>query len=100
MTDQKVPSLMFIEFLENALKHGNIQQEGAFIDLKLTVDANKLEMVCSNSIDQTQNTPSTSTGVGLDNIRKRLVLLYPQKHVVNVREKDHEFVVELRMVYD
>lgn len=100
VTDQKVPSLMFIEFLENALKHGNIQQEGAFIDLKLTVDANKLEMVCSNSIDQTQNTPSTSTGVGLDNISKRLALLYPQKHVMDVREKDHEFVIELRLVYD
>lgn len=98
--DQNVPTLMLIEFLENALKHGTIQQEGAFIDLKLTVAVDAFEMICSNSIDQDQSTLATSTGVGLENIRKRLELLYPQKHALTIIEKEHEFVVKLRLDYE
>ena len=98
--DQKVPTLMLIEFLENALKHGNIQSEGAFINLKLTVSPDSLEMICSNSIDNHKKDEVSSTGVGMENIRKRLELLYPAKHLLTVNEKSHEYEVELRLNYD
>ncbi len=99
-TDQKVPTLMLIEFLENALKHGNIQSEGAFINIKLTVNQDSLEVVCSNSIDKETVNEISSTGVGMENIRKRLELLYPAKHLFTVKEKNHVYEVKLRLNYD
>ncbi len=100
INDQKVPTLMLIEFLENALKHGNIETKGAFIDLKITIEANSFEMVCSNSVDHENGKDAVSTGVGMENIKKRLELLFPAKHLLNVKEKKHEYVVELRLNYD
>lgn len=100
ITDQKVPTLILIEFLENALKHGNIQSEGAFINLKMTVSPESFEMVCSNSIDKEKTNEISSTGVGMENTRKRLELLYPAKHLLTVKEKNHEYEVELRLNYD
>jgi sensor histidine kinase YesM len=100
ITDQKVPTLMLIEFLENALIHGNIQSEGAFINLKITVSSDNLEMICSNSIDKEIVNEISSTGVGMQNSKKRLELLYPAKHLLTVKEKNHEYEVELRLNYD
>ncbi|MBO6794744.1 MAG: histidine kinase [Balneolaceae bacterium] len=100
ISDQKIPALMLIEFLENALKHGNIQQKGAFVILKITVESNSFEMVCSNSIDKKDDGKLNTTGVGLSNIRKRLDLLYPKRHQLEISENDHEFEVTLRISYD
>ena len=99
ITNQKVPTLMIIEFLENALKHGNIQSEGAFVYMKITIDNDVMEMVCSNSIDIEREHKLGSTGIGLNNIRKRLELLFPSNHNLVVNKKNHEFIVELRLNY-
>ena len=99
ITDQKLPTLMLIEFLENALKHGNIQSDGAFVNLKMTVSPDSFEMICSNSIDRQNEYNAESTGVGMENIYKRLELLYPEKHEITVKEKNHEYEVELRVNY-
>lgn len=97
ISDQKVPSLIFIELLENALKHGNIQQEGAFVNLKLTLNGGSLEMICSNSIEKQASKSSVSTGVGLENIRKRLHLQYPENHDLEISQNEYEFVVSVRL---
>jgi len=97
ITDQKVPTLMLIEFIENALKHGNIQSKGAFIYIKITLDSGVFEMVCSNSIDNENKKTAVSTGLGMENIRKRLKLLYPAKHRLTVAKKNHEYTVKLRL---
>ncbi|MCR9131535.1 MAG: histidine kinase [bacterium] len=97
ISDQKVPSLIFIELLENALKHGNIQQEGAFVNLKLTLNSGSIEMICSNSIEKQASKSSVSTGVGLENIRKRLQLQYPENHDLEISQNEYEFVVSVRL---
>jgi len=97
--EQKVPSMMLIEFLENALKHGNIQTQGAFIDLKITISPDSVEIICSNSIEKERKNEAVSTGVGLENTRKRLELLFPSKHILTVKEKNYEFLVELTLSY-
>jgi len=97
--EQKVPSMMLIEFLENALKHGNIQTKGAFIDLKITISRDSVEILCSNSIEKERKNDAVSTGVGLENTRKRLELLFPSKHLLTVKEKNYEFLVELTLSY-
>ncbi len=95
--EQRVPSLMIIEFLENALKYGNIQTEGAFIDLKITCGKNAIEIHCANSVDPSHKPMSASTGMGLDNIRKRLDLLYPEKHEFEAVQKELEYTITLRL---
>ena len=97
VNEQRVPSLMIIEFLENALKYGNIQTEGAFIDIKITCGKDHIEIQCTNSIDPNGVEESHSTGVGLENIRKRLELLYPDRFNLDLTRKELEFALNLRL---
>jgi hypothetical protein len=93
----RVPSLMIIEFLENALKYGNIQTEGAFIDLKITCASGYIEIQCVNSLDPKAKPKAESTGVGLENIRKRLELLYPGKYQLDLKPGELEYTLKLRL---
>jgi two-component system LytT family sensor kinase len=93
-----VPTLMLITLTENAFKHGVYQsQDECWIDIFLTVHEGKLTFTVSNSIDQ----PSTawrhsgSSGIGLDNIRKRLDLYFPNNHQLEISENQSCYTVSI-----
>ncbi|NDV65852.1 histidine kinase [Bacteroides sp. 224] len=77
----KVPPLLLITFVENAFKHGVSYQHNSFIHLKLTIENNQIHFTVSNSI--VANSPS-SPGVGMENLRKRLSLLYGENYTLKV----------------
>jgi LytS/YehU family sensor histidine kinase len=97
-TDVSIPPLLFLPFIENAFKHGISYRRASFIDIALQADQNSIRFACSNSIgvpDETNET--TDSGIGLENVKKRLALLYPGKHTLTISQGDEYFDVVLQI---
>ncbi len=93
----KIPPLLFISFLENAFKHGISYQEESFIIIHLKVSDNKVYFYIKNSNHRKNN--HNEKGIGLDNIKKRLYLLYQNSYELIISD-DKEFIVELTIPAD
>lgn len=95
----KVPPLLFIPFVENAFKHSNLESSGnGFIDIQLKVNGKEVKFQVINTLPGHDFTKDKVGGVGLENIRKRLDLLYPgDRHQLDIRQRDERFEVLLRL---
>ena len=97
--DQKIAPLLLITFLENAFKHGAKGSSGnAFIRLLIQVQKNQLNFTVENNkgiVDEVETT--AYKGVGLENVKRQLELLYPGKHVLNIKNLDDRFVVQFQL---
>ncbi|WP_231462387.1 MULTISPECIES: sensor histidine kinase [unclassified Pedobacter] len=76
--EQKIAALMLIPFLENAFKHGVLNDEKHPIRVRLKVYQKRLSFEVSNKISHAQK--DHTSGIGLVNIHRRLDLIYPDKH--------------------
>ncbi|OAV43701.1 sensor histidine kinase [Lewinella sp. 4G2] len=94
-----VAPLLFITFVENAFKHGRIEDvaEG-YIDIKLNTDAGgKVDFTVTNNLPQQDGPKDDVGGIGLDNLRKRLALLYPDRHTLRVTNDGTTFTAHLQL---
>jgi LytS/YehU family sensor histidine kinase len=91
----QVSPLLFIPFIENAFKHGISYREKSFIDIVLQVEEDKLNFMCRNSKVLSGKPVEKHSGIGLENARKRLSLLYPGRHKLEIDENDESFQVLL-----
>lgn len=84
-------------FVENAFKHGISLRQPSWIYITLTLDATKLYFKVHNSIHpKTGNDPEENhSGIGLDNVRKRLDLLYPNRHSLDIQATERDYFVSL-----
>jgi len=98
-----VPPLMFITFVENAFKHGVSYREGSFIQVRLSLDEEKkqIKFCCVNSRHGNANkTEDGYHGIGLENVRKRLDLQYPNNYALIIDDHNSsQFSVELAMPF-
>ncbi|MEH3115497.1 sensor histidine kinase [Pedobacter terrae] len=78
VTDQKIASLILIPFVENAFKHGVVNDATQPVRIKLKVQNKRLSFEVSNKISHAQK--DHSSGVGMVNIHRRLDLIYPDKY--------------------
>jgi LytS/YehU family sensor histidine kinase len=84
-------------FVENAVKHSSSSLTEAIdihIDLKLEKNG-EMKFSCKNSFKNVSNTESLSKGIGLDNVKKRLNLLYPGAHELTISSDDSYYEVNL-----
>ena len=90
--DVYIAPMLLIPFVENSFKHGAIVDGCLSIHISIKSKNNTLIFDIENSLlDKTNN----STGIGLDNIQKRLKMLYPNAHTLQIDETDHRFKVSL-----
>lgn len=96
-SDCLVPPMLLYTFVENCYKHGCSDDPGnPWIRLALSVKESRLEFIASNSIPATRNhTGDFSNGVGLANIRRRLELIYPKNHSLEIWKDNGVFNVML-----
>ncbi len=93
-----VPPLLFIPFIENAFKHGISYREKSFISISMQVENKRILFKCDNSYGQTSsNETENYSGIGLENVKKRLNLLFPGKHVLTIESKEKLFHVDLEI---
>jgi hypothetical protein len=92
-----ITPMLLIPFIENAFKHGISLQHPSHIRLTLSYIGDKLYLDVINSIHKkSQLDPErTNNGVGLQNVRRRLELIYPARHELIIRENATEFFVHL-----
>jgi two-component system, LytTR family, sensor kinase len=91
-----IPPMLFIPFIENAYKHGIGAESDSFIHIYLSIKSNLILFKIENSISlKKQNIKSTNTG--LANIKKRLNLLFPEKHQLNITADNQIYHVQLEI---
>jgi LytS/YehU family sensor histidine kinase len=98
-TDVYVPPLLFIPFVENAVKHNPANDEYIpYVHIRFRISANKLHFTCVNSMpDESPESDASVSGLGLKNARRRLSLLYPDKHVLIINSSANRFQVDLQL---
>jgi len=96
--DTDVPPLLFIPFIENAFKHGVSVRKNAFIRIGLLLEGDHIRFTAANSINKVKNgAPEADSGIGLENVRKRLALLYPGRHELTISDDGMVYNVELKI---
>lgn len=90
----EIAPLLLVPFIENAFKYGISMSQPCFVTIRLTVEEGKLTFRCRNSI-MPANQLDSSTGTGIDNVRQRLSLLYPNRHRLTTQQVHDVFDVAL-----
>ncbi|RYF11106.1 MAG: hypothetical protein EOO42_21740 [Flavobacteriales bacterium] len=92
-----IPPLLFITFVENAVKHNNDTQKASFVHLFFELEGNGLLFKCINSKPAVPALKHTSGGLGLANVKRRLNLLYPNSHELMIEEEEDLYSVTLKI---
>ncbi|MCJ8318066.1 MAG: sensor histidine kinase [Colwellia sp.] len=95
--EQRIPPLLFINLLENAFKHGvDSQLEGQYIHFSLTSNKENIVFTIENNFDEKllkeNKTKRLSGGLGTENLARRLILLFPDKHQYESTIDNNRFV--------
>ncbi|RYZ84492.1 MAG: GHKL domain-containing protein [Proteobacteria bacterium] len=91
------PTLL-IPFVENAFKHASDKKFANGIRICLTVDYGILYFTCSNKYDDENSfSKDKKGGIGLANIERRLQLLYPNSHHLEIQKSDGTYTATLKI---
>lgn len=98
-TDQvSIAPLLLIPFIENSFKHSRIADDPeAYINITLTASNGKISFHCENSLPSFPFKKDKTGGIGLDNVKKRLALVYPDRHTLVVNETMRKYTVHLEI---
>ena len=93
-----IEPMLLIPFVENAFKHGTGLIEDAQIDIDLSVKNKLLQFFVRNKYNgTTEEVKDKTSGIGLNNVQRRLNLLYNDHHKVLINKKDDWFTVSLQL---
>ena len=94
-----IAPMIFIPFIENSFKHSKIEDlENGWIKIKIVNKTEQLTFEISNSLSKSEFTKDKIGGVGIENVKRRLELLYPKKHELNISQADSTFLVKLKLI--
>lgn len=97
--DLPIEPMLLIPFVENAFKHGIGMISGPTITINLSLDDHQLNFSVRNKFNKVlTETKDLNSGIGIQNVRRRLDLLYKDLHSLSIEEKDFWFVVDLRLI--
>ena len=99
ISKQKISPLLFISYIENAFKYGTDFNGNTEVEINISVKGNELQFKCVNIIGN-RTKDKESYGIGLQNTKNRLMLLYPNKYWLTIVEKDNKFMVDLKLKLD
>jgi len=92
--EKTLPPFLFISLIENAFKHGISYKDESFINVDIILEEERLMMVVRNSKTDSKRNNEFS-GIGIENTRKRLDLIYGDKYHLDIVDDDNEFMVNL-----
>lgn len=91
----EISPMLLVPFVENAFKHGDFRNKGFVLEIS---DENKVLHFYLHNF-KNQGMKDTASGIGIENVRKRLEILYPKKHELNIKDLESEFIVDLRIIF-
>jgi LytS/YehU family sensor histidine kinase len=95
---KSVAPLIFIPFVENAFKYGISTKENSEIIIRVDVTGKEVKLAVRNKIVAQEKDANGNTGIGLKNTKRRLELLYPETHELEVKKEDNHFIVNLSLI--
>ena len=97
-SDKMITPLLLIPFVENSFKHGASKMlSKPAVNLNIILENQTLHFMLSNSKPEEYINPQRNGGIGLGNVQKRLQLLYPDKHELNMTAEPEHFTVLLEI---
>lgn len=92
--DKTIPPFIFTSLIENAFKHGVSYKDESLINIDMIIDSDRLHLVVKNSKAENNHYKDFS-GIGLENTRKRLELLYGKNYRLDIIDTEDIFTVNL-----
>jgi len=92
---KKIAPLLMFTFIENAFKYGVNPDEDSDIKINISIKEGELTLMVFNKIVTTKNIESSN--IGIKNTRERMMLYYPNKHRLEIKEDEKTFVVHLKI---
>ena len=93
----EVAPLLFISLIENAFKHGVNARHPSFVKVSMLMDGDDLVFACDNSLFEKQGTDRIGSGIGLENMKRRLELLYPGRYTYEQTAADDTYHVQVTL---
>ncbi|MGJ1206132.1 sensor histidine kinase [Sphingobacterium lactis] len=102
LSDLYITPMLLIPFVENAFKHGISMTQPSWIRVNADLVGNQLKFSVYNSIHQAQgiDLERTKSGIGLENVRNRLELTYPDRYMLVIEQNQQEYFVFLTIDLD
>ncbi len=102
LSSKKIAPMLFIVFVENAFKHlGALKNEKSKVHVSIKEENDTIVFKCENTLDNTNleetNLEKGKSGIGLQNAKKRLTLLYPDTHSLQINKNNNAFSVALTL---
>lgn len=97
LLNKSIAPLILIPFIENAFKYGINPDEDSFIHISIETDEKYITLDVENSIVNTIVDEASKTEEGLRNTKKRLEIIYPDKHELTIHESDKKYEVTLKI---
>ena len=94
----RIAPLLLIPFIENAFKHGVNTEEPCYIKIFISTKRNELHFYTENKKVKSKRSPGYDSGLGVDNSKQRLQLLYPRLHVLELNDSSETFSVDLKII--
>lgn len=95
-----ISPLLLLPFVENAFKHSfSHELNKAWVTIHTKVSEHLLYFIVENSVSM-PNQSSSNQGIGLANVRQRLLLSYPNRYELKIKEEDNIFTVNLKLQLD
>jgi two-component system LytT family sensor kinase len=90
-----IAPMLFIPFIENTFKHTENKKIENAINIKVTIEKDKITFECKNAYSTDSQTKLKHGGLGNELIQKRLMLLYPRKHTLKITNENNTYNVNL-----
>jgi sensor histidine kinase YesM len=94
---QKIAPLIFFPFLENAFKYSTGGVNTIHIQVEMKMHGDEVQFSVKNTLPQSTISLPASTGIGIENVKKRLNLLYPDRYTLLILPENEQFTVDLRI---
>lgn len=94
-TRRKIAPMLFLSPIENAFKHGVSASKPSFIHISMNDQDGNLVFECRNSNYPKDDTNRSGSGIGIENLRRRLQLIYPRQHTFEQRLDNDTYIVKI-----
>lgn len=98
LTELQIAPMLLIPFVENAFKHGVNSEQNSNIRINIKANAPELHfLVSNNKVNNQSGINKNNIGLGIENTKHRLNLIYPSRHLLTIKETENDFIVSLHI---
>jgi len=96
-SELQIAPMLLIPFIENAFKHGVNSEQNSNIRINIKVNESELHFLVANNKVNAQTDTREHSGLGIENTKHRLSLIYPSSHLLSIKETENDFIVSLHI---